>query len=414
MKRISKILMLSAITAVFCITSAISAVKFEKMPTNKYFFIQSVQAGNSSLGYWDQPGAPRRYKNGINIQCWDLPANDRRSPDRQFRFISAGGDYYFIRSKNGGYVDISGGKNGNGVNIQIWEPNRSKAQKFRFRHMRNGKWKIYTVWNRAICTNNRKHTNGTNIHTWADHNGAWMEWYIKDARTMRKYQPKETPKFSRNPEFFIKNKDKAFKYTSSTLVGRNEGTAYLVRISGRAIYLYVTYTGRNPMNGKVETNSRVMRLYYDYKKGEYHDGQKDREFRLVGKAKKDAKLLSMSHSQGGVTLEVTNKSKATAYPKNPDFFIKNKDKTFTYYMHSMSGRTEGTAKVKSIKGNTIVLSVEYTINKKVYKKDVTLYLKDGVYTYNHKNYDTWGIASAGSKKLDIRGEQSSEEFIVKK
>lgn len=392
--------------------SVSAAGKFQKMPTNKYFFIKSVQAGRKNLGYWDQSGRPKRYKKGTGLKVWGKDKTFNR--DQQFNLVNAGGNFYYIRSRNGGYIDVRGGKNRNGVRIQVWNRNRSKAQKFRFKHMGNGKWKIYTAWGRILCLKGKKYKNGTILHTWKDHTTGTSMWYFEDARTRKKYEPKKTPQYSRTPDFFIKNKDKAFKYTSSTLVGRNEGTAYVAYMSGRLAYIYVTYKGRNPMNGKMEVNSSVMRIYYNSKDGLYNDGQQDKEFRLEGRPDQSGKRLSMSHSQGGVTLEVTSKSKATAYPKKPDFFINNKAKTFKYINSFMSGRVEGTAKVKSIKGNTITLSITTKQNGKETTRDAILYLKDGVYTYNNKNYMTYGIASARSRKLDIQGEQDSTEFIVQK
>ena len=162
-----------------------SASGFDAPPQKSYYFIKSVKSGGWNRGYWDQPGHPKRYKQGHNIAVW---AKDGGA-DQQFRFISAGGGWYYIRSANGGYVDIENGRNRDGVNIRIWTRNNSAAQKFRFKHLGNGKWKIYTAWNRAICLDGRRDRNGSNVHIWNDHNGSWMEWSFMDYRTGRKYIP---------------------------------------------------------------------------------------------------------------------------------------------------------------------------------------------------------------------------------
>ncbi|HPJ34493.1 MAG TPA: RICIN domain-containing protein [Spirochaetota bacterium] len=161
-----------------------SAAGFDTPPANSYFFIKSVQSGNYNRGYWDQPGQPKRYKSGGNIAAW---AKDG-AVDQQFRFVNAGGGWYYIVSRNGGYADVKGGKNGNGVSIQVWTSNRTASQKFRFKHLGNGRWKIYTAWNRIICLKGRNDSNGTNIHTWADHNGSTVEWYFEDYRTGKRYE----------------------------------------------------------------------------------------------------------------------------------------------------------------------------------------------------------------------------------
>lgn len=162
-----------------------SAAGFETPPVDSFFFIKSVQAGNNNRGYWDQPGKNSRYKSGDNIAAWSKDG----VVDQMFRFVNAGGEWFYIVSANGGYADVKGGKNGDGVSIQIWTPNNSASQKFRFRHMGNGRWKIYTAWNRAICLANRSDRNGSNIHTWGDHEGPWMEWFFEDSRTLTRYIP---------------------------------------------------------------------------------------------------------------------------------------------------------------------------------------------------------------------------------
>ncbi len=161
-----------------------SAAGFDTPPLNSFFFIKSVQSGNYNRGYWDQPGHNSRYKRGDNIAAWSKDG----VVDQMFRFVNAGGEWYYIVSANGGYADVKGGKNGDGVSIQVWTPNSTTSQKFRFKHLGNGRWKIYTAWNRAICLANRNDSNGSNIHTWGDHEGPWMEWYFEDSRTGKRYE----------------------------------------------------------------------------------------------------------------------------------------------------------------------------------------------------------------------------------
>jgi len=161
------------------------AAGFDTPPVNSFFFIKSVQAGNYNRGYWDQPGQNSRYKSGDNIAAWSKDG----VVDQMFRFVNAGGEWYYIVSANGGYADVKGGQNGDGVSIQVWTPNNTASQKFRFKHLGNGRWKIYTAWNRAICLAGRSDSNGSNIHTWGDHEGPWMEWYFEDSRTQVRYIP---------------------------------------------------------------------------------------------------------------------------------------------------------------------------------------------------------------------------------
>lgn len=58
-------------------------------------------------------------KNGTDAQKW--------------RLVDAGGGYYFIRSKLGDFnLDVAGGQKNNKTNIQVWTINGSTAQQFKF------------------------------------------------------------------------------------------------------------------------------------------------------------------------------------------------------------------------------------------------------------------------------------------
>lgn len=166
-----------------------------KPPLATYFYIKSVQSGISgNNGYWDQPGTNPKHKNGTNIAVWTLEKYDLNAYDRKYRIVPAGNGYYYIKDVKGSYIDVSGGNNKDGVNIQIWERNKSKAQKLKFKYLGNGRWKIYTYWGRIICLKGKSYKKGTNIHTWKDHSGASTEWYFVNARTKKIYNPKSTSK----------------------------------------------------------------------------------------------------------------------------------------------------------------------------------------------------------------------------
>jgi hypothetical protein len=159
------------------VTEKLAAAGESSVPTGRYFFIKSAQAGNQNLGYWDQPGTPGQFKQGDNLGLWALD----RGVDQQFTFVPAGGEWYYIRARNGGFVDVAGGNNGDGVNIHIWSPNQSVSQKFKLQQAGAGRWKIVTTWGRVLCTP-RNFSNGANVHTWSAHDGPWTEWRLIEAQ----------------------------------------------------------------------------------------------------------------------------------------------------------------------------------------------------------------------------------------
>ncbi len=143
-----------------------------------FVHIQSVQAGDASdMGCWDQPAYPKQFKSGDAVSLYAR----EDAVDQHFRFVPIGGGWYNIVSANGGYLDVRGGVDGDGVPVQVFQRNGTVSQKFRPQLLPNGKWKIYTHWGRALCTP-RSFANGAAVHTWADHDGPWMEWSLTPAQ----------------------------------------------------------------------------------------------------------------------------------------------------------------------------------------------------------------------------------------
>ncbi len=183
-----KQLCISAAVLVLFATTLNAQQSFSEVPTMRAVWVKSVQAGNVNAGYWDLPGKMKRgeFKKGANVGVWQSDGGE----DQQFVFVKRENDTYSIQSFNGfGTVDIAGGNNADGVNIQMWEGNSSPAQRFRFKYLGDGRWKIYTLAGRAICLAGRNHGNGSNVHIWGDHDGPWMEWYFIDVNNSQKLEP---------------------------------------------------------------------------------------------------------------------------------------------------------------------------------------------------------------------------------
>ncbi|MBI9067620.1 MAG: RICIN domain-containing protein [Salinivirgaceae bacterium] len=157
------------------------SLQSQEVPTNQSFFIQSALSyGNSLNGCWDIPDVNLRFSNGQNLQVWEL--SDQQA-DRKYHFVFAENDgqynwYYIVPdyTNGSGRIDISGGGNDNGTNIHVWENNPSIAQKFRFHHLGDGRWKIYGKQGKILCLNGQRWQNGTNVHLWDDHDATAVQW----------------------------------------------------------------------------------------------------------------------------------------------------------------------------------------------------------------------------------------------
>ena len=156
----------------------------------KSFYIQSALSyGKNLTGYFDVPGTKYPEK-GNNLQIWEL---SDFSPDRFFEVTQSTSDisYYNITVAGNSnlVVDVANGSDADGTNVGIYERNNSPAQNFLFKHLGNGRFKIFAQNKKVVCTGREPH-NGTNIHLWSDHEGLWMEWYLIDAETNKPFIPK--------------------------------------------------------------------------------------------------------------------------------------------------------------------------------------------------------------------------------
>jgi len=164
------------------------------IPTGKKFHIQSaMNYKRDNGGYWDLPGKPTTIEKGANIQVWALDEGH----DRIFTLIETKEKgFYEIAIGNTPKirVDIHNGATANGTNVRAWESNGSNAQRFLFEHLGNGRFKIHDRNGRLLCLADRSSENGKNVHTWGNHDGVWMEWYLIDVETKQAFVPTQTQK----------------------------------------------------------------------------------------------------------------------------------------------------------------------------------------------------------------------------
>ncbi|MDX9771179.1 MAG: RICIN domain-containing protein [Tenuifilaceae bacterium] len=240
-------------------------------PGTRFHIQSAMNFGKNNGGYWDVPGVFQpnmSISRGSNIQVYDLDVHH----DRYFTFYpSSVPGYYEIQVglTNETRIDIQGAKGPgtpNGSNVQVWDRTDLTNQRFMLHHMGNGRFKIYDQNSgKILCLKGRSNANRTNVHLWDDHNGSWVEWYLIDVKTKKAF----VPAVSKNPDFFIKNKN--FKYKSGSMVSRSEGTATVESISGNKITIRIMGTNYNsdvPPGHPTETNFD-RKIEITYQNGQY-------------------------------------------------------------------------------------------------------------------------------------------------
>ena len=158
---------------------SISAV----LPTGKKLMIQSaVHFGRSNKGFWEKPGGGSMAAKGDNIRVWNLD----NAPTKRFTLVKSnerGWYEIYIADIPTSRIDVSG------KNVGIWEKNGGDNQKFLFKYLGNGRYKIYTKNGKIVNLANEGARDGTNVQVWHDHDGLHNEWYLLDASTRRAIQP---------------------------------------------------------------------------------------------------------------------------------------------------------------------------------------------------------------------------------
>jgi len=159
------------------------------------FNIRNVKAGR----YLDVSGTENSSKaksNGVNVQLWDLDGG----ADQKFKFISAGGGYYYIQAQHKKMnLDVHGCFDGKmfcgtykkdkGANVQMWSAGSSKPQQWKLEKVGTGKYKIKNRYsNKYLNADNSQITKlGCNIEQWTDNGGNRQVWELVDVKTGQKY-----------------------------------------------------------------------------------------------------------------------------------------------------------------------------------------------------------------------------------
>ncbi len=118
------------------------------------------------------------YSNGTNIQLYER----NRTPAQKFTFKSTGvqNEYYIYSSNRNFVLDVSGASTANGANVQLWEYNGSCAQKWNLEKNADGS---YTFYNRCsgkvLDLSGARTASGSNIQIWESNQTNAQKWFLE-------------------------------------------------------------------------------------------------------------------------------------------------------------------------------------------------------------------------------------------
>jgi hypothetical protein len=390
----------------------------EIIEVRKAFWIQSaMNFQKDNGGYWDIPGNPEKIEQGSNIQVWNID----EGKDRKFylKTTEEVGVYQIIPGDRNGTImlDIAGGQenmNKNGANIATWRMTGNDWQKFKFKHLGNGEFKIYTLSDMVICLAGRNNANGSNVHIWEDHAGDWMTWYLIDPETKQAWMPENQ---AQNPVFFTDNN---ISYKSNMHSLNFEGIVTNFNFTDNLLKITITgrETGQNPMNGEMIDQEKTIEREIFFKNGIYYNITYDM---MGGQQVEQTKPYTDDNS---IQYMHFGNGRYTVVPaETPEFFIENKGKTFIYKesLAFVEGGS-GTAVVKEVFDDKVILSVTATkrnqmngeMETNTYDYEI-MYESGKYYRGSLEDYYEEGKIrkdANGNKYLTLDGEQSSVKFSL--
>jgi len=170
-------------------------LKGTKIPKGAYY-IQSVKAGNSSNGYLDISYNKEKKtwkKKGQRLQIWTKDNNK----NKQFSFhknkylsyyiITPASDLHFA-------LDCKGRKSTKKTPIHLWSLHKGASQQFFLKHIGGGKFAIVPKSNHKMClalVENKNANKGNKVHLWTYSDAASKQWYLINAKTGKKFVPKQ-------------------------------------------------------------------------------------------------------------------------------------------------------------------------------------------------------------------------------
>lgn len=123
--------------------------------------------------------------NGTNIQMYqgNYTKAQKFRLDKQDKTIENGN--YVLRSalNNNKVLDVSGGINRSGTNVQLYDYNGSNAQIWNITYLMDGYYRISSQINNNLVLDVAygDKSNGTNVQVYSSNNSRAQQWFIKDA-----------------------------------------------------------------------------------------------------------------------------------------------------------------------------------------------------------------------------------------
>lgn len=212
-------------------------------------------------------------KNKTNIQLY----NDNKSVAQKFFAVrNEDGTFSFVNMKSGLALDVANGKGVSGSNVWLYSQNNSAAQKWKVNSMGDGTWKIvsYLDQNLVLSVKKAGTANGTNIEIEKWNNLKSQKWKFEKTKTDKKLIRVEIEQGSE----YVIDKNNSFQLSAkeifTTGIGKNisweTSNVNVLSVTDSGL-ITGKRTGYATITAKSKTNNNVyakIRIYILEKNGE--------------------------------------------------------------------------------------------------------------------------------------------------
>ncbi len=148
-----------------------------KIP-NGVYYIKTTKNNNMAL---DVAGGVNR--NGTNVQLYS--SNNTSAQQWRITYNNKTDDYTIVNVLSGKYLDVDGAGTREGTNVQIWENTNSCAQRWKIVGVGGDDVKFISACSaKALDIVNANTVNGTNIHLWFDNGTLAQKWELIPTNTL--------------------------------------------------------------------------------------------------------------------------------------------------------------------------------------------------------------------------------------
>lgn len=148
------------------------------MPEDEHYYIQSsISYSRTNSRFWSF-SKKEQFKDGVQMHNWNKGGNIEIKLNK---IGSCNGWYYVKMNGSESYLDYDiQNTNQAESKIKFCKQKKIRKQAFLFKHLGNGRYKIYTLNGKVVSLKDKSSKNGSFLLVNEDKSGFFNEWFLLD------------------------------------------------------------------------------------------------------------------------------------------------------------------------------------------------------------------------------------------